>query len=107
MSNLQRFLEAPAPLALVAWVSAFFVGLTLLGLLIGFGIERGLPGRRIWALPLDPGQLRHELIGNLIFVPITIASFSLALGLRLARFGEDSLVSGLLTFAALSAGFQA
>jgi sterol desaturase/sphingolipid hydroxylase (fatty acid hydroxylase superfamily) len=75
-------------------------------LALGFALECALPRRRIWALPLDPGQLRHELIGNLVFLAITIASFTLALASRATRFGDDSLLSAAATFAALALGFQ-
>jgi lathosterol oxidase len=92
---------------LLLWVAAFFVGASGLSLAIGFTLERALPGRRIWALPLDPGQLRHELIGNCIFISIAVVTFVGVLGGRVLVFGPESLVRGALTFGALSFGFQA
>jgi lathosterol oxidase len=91
---------------LVLLTSAFFVGCTLLGLALGFATERALPSKRIWSDALPEGQLRHEAIGNVVFVLVTIASFTLVLSLHLVRFAEPSLLGGVLTFFALNVGFQ-
>jgi lathosterol oxidase len=65
------------PVAVVAVVTAFFVGCTALGLAIGYALERLSP-KRIWSVPLDPGQTRHELIGNAVFLVVAIAACSAA-----------------------------
>lgn len=52
-----------SPIVLVAVVTTFFIGLTLLGLAIGYSLER-FWGRRIWSLPTPPGQVALELRGN-------------------------------------------
>lgn len=98
------WLESLSLPALVGIVAAFFVGLG--GLTSGLGVlgERLFAARRIWAVPLDPGQLRFELIGNLAYLGVQIAAFSAAIGLGWLRFGEGS---ALLTFVALYVGFQA
>jgi sterol desaturase/sphingolipid hydroxylase (fatty acid hydroxylase superfamily) len=99
-------LRSADPLDVVAWVATFFIGLTALSLAIGFALERILSRRRIWSVALDPGQLRHEIVGNVVFVAIAIASFSAALLGDAIRFGEPSLGRGLATFGALALGFQ-
>jgi lathosterol oxidase len=91
---------------LALWVAEFFVGLTLFGLASGFALERALPKLRVWALPLDPGQRRHELLGNLVFLSITIASFTAVLAGHVTRFGAESWTRGPGTFVALALGFQ-
>jgi Delta7-sterol 5-desaturase len=91
---------------LALWVSAFFVALTVFSLACGFALERALPRRKIWALPLDPGQLRHELIGNVVFLAVTNTAFTLALASRATRFGDDSFARATATFLALALGFQ-
>lgn len=101
------WLASCGPLALAAWVGLFFVANTLVGLAIGFGLERAMPTKRIWSDPLAPGQLRHELVGNLVFVGVTIATFTLLLSSGLVRFGEESGLRATGTFAALYLGFQA
>jgi len=103
---MSEVLQSAGWLALLLWVSAFFAGLTVLSVALGFLLERALRDHRIWSLPLDPGQLRHELVGNLVFLSVTIASFTAVLGARVTRFGDDSFVRGLGTFVALALGFQ-
>lgn len=90
----------------LASAALFFTAITCVSLALGFAAERFLPGRRIWAVPLDRGQLRHELTGNLLF--LTVASLAAALGLHsgLLRVGAPSLARDVLTFVALALGFQ-
>lgn len=91
-------------LELILVITGFFSLSTLLFCGLGFLLER-LP-KRIWALPLDAGQLRHELIGNLVFVGVTSACFVLALGSgALGRIASGAL-AGWTTFMALMFGFQ-
>lgn len=92
---------------LLARVTGFFLGLTVVGLALGFALERALPHRRIWRDPLPPGQYRHEAIGNGVFLAVTITTFTAALALDLVRFGAPSWPRHLITFGALFLGFQA
>lgn len=85
-------------------VTAFFALNTLLQLAFGFWLERRLSP--IWALSLEPAQLRHEAIGNLVFVALTSASFTLALGSGAARYTDPSWLAGITTFMLLMFGFQ-
>jgi sterol desaturase/sphingolipid hydroxylase (fatty acid hydroxylase superfamily) len=100
------FVRSAGPASLALAVTAFFVGLTGISLLVGFGLERLLRHRRIWAVPLDAGQLGHELIGNLAFLAVTILSFTAALAGRMLRLGDDTPLRMLLTFLCLGLGFQ-
>lgn len=92
--------------ALVAVVAAYFVALTAIGLVIGFALERAMPKLRIWSDPVPEGQLRHEAIGNVVFLAATVASFTLVLRSSLVRYGDDSAMRVGLTFLALYLGFQ-
>lgn len=98
--TLHAFWHALLPCA------AFFTGISCASLALGFALERALPGKRIWALPLDPGQLRHELIGNARFLVIAAVSAAAAIAGGWARLGQDSLLRGSCTFVALALGFQ-
>lgn len=104
---MEAFLARASWLELIMATSAFFLASTAAGLLMGFGLERALPGRRIWSDPLPAGQLRHEAIGNVIFLMVTVGSFTLLLGSHALRFAEPGWVSGALTVLALNFGFQA
>src|SRR5690606_10003061 len=52
-------------------VLGFFGGLTALSVLVGFGVERALPGKRIFSVPLAEGQYRFEIVGNVVFVTVS------------------------------------
>jgi sterol desaturase/sphingolipid hydroxylase (fatty acid hydroxylase superfamily) len=92
----------------LAWiVTASFLGLTLLSSALGYALEYALRERRVFALPLDPGQTRVELIGNLVFLAVAIPSFSVVLHLHLIRFADATALRTLLTFVAMYLGFQA
>lgn len=104
---MPEWLATSGPLALAGWVSLFFLVNTLVGVALGFGLERAMPGKRIWSDPLFPGQLRHELVGNLVFLAVTIATSTLALSTGVVRFGAESAARAAGTFAALYVGFQA
>jgi Delta7-sterol 5-desaturase len=99
-------LESATFAELLLWTALGFTGVTLVSVGLGFGLERALPARRIWALPLDPGQLRHELLGNLVFIAIAVLTFTAVIASGAVRFGPESLWRGTLTFAALALGFQ-
>jgi Delta7-sterol 5-desaturase len=103
---MREVVQYSAPATLLAWVTVFFVGLTLVSTALGYAAERVFAHKRIWAVPLDPGQTRSELIGNAVFLGVTIASFTAVLAARAVRFGEDSGLAITLTFVALALGFQ-
>jgi Delta7-sterol 5-desaturase len=90
---------------LFAAATGFFALGTLLFCALGCLLERS-PAPRIWALPLERGQLRHELIGNLVYVAVTGACFTLALGSGAVRFSGPSPLTDWTTFFALMFGFQ-
>lgn len=89
-----------------ALVFAFFAGLTLLSLGAGFATQRALPGRRVFDVPLAKGQMRLELVGNAAFIWIATVCMTAALATGFVRFGEPSLLRGVLTFVGLLFGFQ-
>lgn len=104
---MEEFLARASWLELLTATTAFFLATTAAGLVSGFALERALPARRIWSDPLPSGQLRHEAVGNVIFLLVTIGCFTLLLGSRALRFAEPGWVGGVLTFLALNFGFQA
>ncbi len=64
-------------LSVVAVVAAFFVVNTAVGLAIGYALERWSK-KRVWSVPLDPGQTKHEVAGNVVFVVVAVAVCSAA-----------------------------
>jgi Delta7-sterol 5-desaturase len=92
-------------LVLVAQVSAFFVGLTVVGLVVGYAAER-FTTRRIWNVDKPAGQFALEVRGNITFVLVSIATLTAALHFNLARLGDESFGRGALTFVSLLLGFQ-
>lgn len=104
---MDAFLARASWLELLLAMSAFFLVNTAVGLGAGFALERVLSTRRIWSDPLPAGQLRHEAIGNVIFLLVTIASFTLLLGSHAVRFAEPTWGNGALTFVVLNFAFQA
>ncbi len=100
------FLERVSTLVLAAYLLAFFGFLTVGNVLIGFAAERWVPSKRIFAVPLAEGQLRHELIGNLVFVLVTVLTMTVVLASGVVRFGESSLGLGVETFVVILFGFQ-
>lgn len=91
---------------IVSVVAAFFGLLTMGNVVLGFVMERIVPKRKIFAVPLAHGQLGFELTGNLVFLAVTVVTFTAALSSGVIRFGEDSVLRSLATFAALLLGFQ-
>jgi lathosterol oxidase len=85
-------------------VTGFFALNTLLQVAFGYLLER--LQRPVWAVPLDPGQVRHEIIGNVVFVLVTSAAFVLALGSGVTRYREPSWLAGANTFMAVAIAFQ-
>ena len=84
----------------------FFTCSTVSMLALGFALER-TPLARVWAVPVQEGQMRFELMGNAVFVLVTSLSFSAVLGLGLPRFAAPEDGHGIHTFFALMWGFQA
>jgi sterol desaturase/sphingolipid hydroxylase (fatty acid hydroxylase superfamily) len=94
-----------ALLATLAWV-----GTTLLSVALGVGLERALAGRRVWALPLAEGQLRHERLGNALFLAVAVATTTAALCGGWVRWAAPEAATwgrAAATFLAMSVGFQA
>ncbi len=88
-------------------VFAFFAGMTVVSVAMGFAVERALAGsRKIFDLPLFEGQYRFELLGNAVFVVIATVTVTLALRAGVVRFGPSSTLRGALTFYAMLLGFQ-
>lgn len=92
--------------ALATRVLGFFVGLTVVALGFGFLLERALPNKKVFAVPLARGQYRFEAIGNLVFVAIAVVTFTAVLASGVVRFGEPSTARGLATFFVMLVGFQ-
>ncbi len=87
-------------------VLAFFLGMTLFNVSIGFALERWLPRRRIFDVPLAEGQYRFELVGNVVFLVVAVTTFTAVLASGVVRLGPSSLLRDGLTFLALTIGFQ-
>ena len=74
-------------------VFAFFAGMTVVSVAMGFAVERALAGsRKIFDLPLFEGQYRFELLGNAVFVVIATVTVTLALRAGVVRFGPSSML---------------
>lgn len=85
---------------------AFFGGLTVVSTALGFALERALPRRRIFAVPLFEGQHRFELLGNAVFLAITVTTLTAVSRADVIAFGPPSLLRDALTFQAMLVGFQ-
>ncbi len=93
-------------LELFAFVAGVHLSLTLLGSSIGFLLERLLRHRRVWDVPLDPGQYGFELAGNLRFLSVQIVAFVGFLYGGLINFDLSGEVSAIGTFVAVYYSFQ-
>src|SRR5688572_18275472 len=82
-------------------VLAFFGGMTVVALGIGFLVERLLPNKRVFAVPLAKGQYRFEAIGNLAFLAVTTITFTGVLASGAVRFGEATTARTAFTFFAM------
>lgn len=91
-------------LGLVGLVFAFFAGLTIVSSSVGFLYERLLRHRRIWDIPLKPGQLAVEARYNVLFVAVQTASLAAALGTGFLRLSDGG--SAWLTAIAVHVVFQ-
>jgi sterol desaturase/sphingolipid hydroxylase (fatty acid hydroxylase superfamily) len=91
---------------LAALIAAFFGFFTLAGLGLGFAAERSFPRRKVMDVAPRAGQARHEIVGNAVFVGVTVTTFTAALWGGWARFGEPTALATAATFMALVLGFQ-
>lgn len=103
---MPELLHSASTPTLALAVLGFFFGLTTLSVVLGFGAERLLRHKRIFAVPLARGQYRFELIGNAVFLAVTTVTFTAALRAEIVRFGPSSLARDAGTFFALLFGFQ-
>lgn len=79
--------------------TVFFGGLTVLSNAAGFALERAFQkrGLRIFAVPLKRGQLRTELLGNVLFLAVFAPAITALLASGAVRFASGWLAE-LLTF---------
>ncbi len=91
---------------IVLAVAGALLALTVASSAIGFLMER-TSKKRIWDVPLAPGQYRHELVGNAKFFTVAVLCVSAGLASGAARLGDDGWLRGALTFGALFIAFQA
>ena len=87
---------------------ASFVGfglLTLLSTASGYLIERVYRDRKVFDIALKPGQLRHEILGTVLWHLLWCPLFALALSSGVLRFGEG-IARELLTFFGCAVAFQ-
>lgn len=91
--------------ALAACVLGFFLGLTAMALGYGFLLQRILPKRKVFDVPLAAGQHRFEALGNVVFLAVTTTTVTAALASGWGRFG-GGWGRGVATFFALLFGFQ-
>lgn len=91
---------------LAARVCAFFGGMTVVALGIGFLIERLLPKKKVFAVPLAKGQYGFEAVGNLVFLAVTTSTFTAVLASGIVRFGQATTERSAATFFAMLVGFQ-
>ncbi len=91
--------------ALTAFVAAFFIVLTIIGLALGYALERWWH-KPIWSVPRPAHQHALEVRGNFTFVTVSIVALTAALYTDVARLGDESLVRAAATFGALFLGFQ-
>jgi sterol desaturase/sphingolipid hydroxylase (fatty acid hydroxylase superfamily) len=97
-------------LALLPLIASVWTALILVSVAAGYATEAAMKERRVWALPLDAGQLRHEVIGNAVFLAIAIVTTTLFLARGWIRFSTpDAATTGRMvaTFWGMWFGFQA
>lgn len=88
------------------WIcSAAFGALTLVSIASGYAIERLFRAYPIYDVPLRPGQLRHELLGNLLWHLLWCPIVAWVVSHELLRFGEG-WPRELATFFGCIAAFQ-
>lgn len=101
-----EWLSSLSWLELAGVSSAFFVGLTLLGVAMGVAAER-TSRRRIWDVKLKRGQLQKEILGNAVFHASFVPAFVLAVGAGLLVLRDDvTWWSEVVTFLVCWGAFQ-
>lgn len=86
--DLAAWLRQLGPISLFGAMLGFFGGLSIVSSAVGFLYERILWRRRIWDLPLKPGQLGVEARAGVVFVLLQATAMSLALGTGVLRLGS-------------------
>lgn len=104
--SMSVYLQFLSTTELALTIFAVSASLTLVATSMGFVLERLLPRRKIFDVPLFSGQYRFELLGNLVFLAILTAALTAALHTGVVRLGPDSLMRSGLSFLALMFGFQ-
>lgn len=87
-------------------VFGLLVGTTVISVALGFLLERLLRSRRIWAVPLEHGQLGFELRGNVVFLIVQTLALTAVMAAGVPRYAPPSWLGGVATFFALMLGFQ-
>lgn len=98
----------PTSLAEIVLVcAAFFGGLVLIGLALGYGLERlaWSRGRKVYDVPKKRGQLRTEVVGTLLFHVVWLPIIALVLWSGVLRF-STTWAAELVTFPACWLSFQ-
>lgn len=101
---MDLLLTAPWPLRL-AMIAALLFALTAVVTTLAFVIERRLAARRIFAVPLRPGQYTRELRNTIVFQLLAALALTVFLGADLIVW-TDGWARGLLTFLACWLGFE-
>lgn len=105
LAAMTWLLEAAWPLRLLALATSLHLLVAAL-ILIGLAVERRLPHRRIFAVPLRPGQRRRELRNNLRVVAVFSLGFTALLAPGVVDWGGRGLLAALTTGLACLAGFE-
>lgn len=99
-------LRALSLASLAVLVCACFIVTTVFASSVGFALERALPKKKIFDVPLFDGQHRFELLGNVIFIAIASVCFPLVLRADVIRFTRGDGLRDALTFAVMVGAFQ-
>lgn len=105
---MSRWLSSLSFLEALAWAAAFFVGLTLFSLASGYATERRYwkLGRKVFDVPYKRGQVRTEILGNVLFHLVWIPAFAAVVASGVLEWGSGVLLE-LVTFFVSIATFQA
>lgn len=94
---MDTLLNLPWPLRLIA-LAAIIYGTAASLTVLGFWVERRLAARRIFALPLAPGQVRRELANAVVFLGLLSIAAAAFLGAGWVDWSGAGWGPGLLTF---------
>jgi lathosterol oxidase len=95
----------PWPVRLLA-VAALLYGTAALLTVLGFALERRFAARRIFALPLAPGQHARELRNAVVFLALVAVAATAWLGAGTVDWTGHGWTAGLATFFACWFGFD-